>query len=442
MSEGTQTAGRRFRVITIDQAIAGASNVLIAVLAARLLSVSAFGFFGLVFLVYVMVQGVARALVCDPLLVHPEEAAARRGEIIGTSCVLGLGLAGVVLLAGLAGQLWDGRLGDALLVLALFLPLLVFQDLGRYLAFATQRPGSAVVLDGTWLVLQFAAVGALFATDTHSLAWFIAAWAGSGAAAGLLLFRQHGLREVRVGLSWLRYTWPFSWRYLISYVATQGAALGASGGVGAIAGPKALGGLQGATLLVRPFVTVQVAAIAASVGEVARSVGEQARLRRFVVKVTAVVTAMALVNAVVLLVLPDAAGEAVLGDSWSEAQRLLLPTGVQIVCLALMTGVRAGLLGMRAIQKVMRLDIAGTVIVLAASIIGAVIDGVLGALWAVAVGQALLATAWWLTFLLHVPEPAAAAEEDALAVTIAGVGDGAAAPAVPPAASLSVPPPA
>ncbi len=91
---------------------------------------------------------------------------------------------------------------------------------------------------------------------------------GRGPAAAQPVLR----REVRFGLSWLRYTWGFSWRYLISYTSTQGAALGMSSGVGAIAGARALGGLQGTVLLVRPFMTFQVAAIAASVGEVARSV--------------------------------------------------------------------------------------------------------------------------------------------------------------------------
>jgi O-antigen/teichoic acid export membrane protein len=409
VSTSKQSAGRRLRVITIDQAIAGASNVLIAVLAARLLPVASFGLFGIVFLVYVMAQGVSRALVSDPLLVHPLEAQKRTGEVIGTSFVLGLGVAVVVLLAGLTAQFADARLGDALMVLALCMPLLVLQDLGRYLAFATQRPASAVVLDITWLVLLFGAIAALFATNTRTLPWFIAAWGGSGAAAGLLLFWQHSAREVRLRLSWLRHTWSFSWRYLISYVSTQGAALGASSGVGAISGARALGGVQGAALLVRPFMTFQVAAIAATVGEVTRSQEADRGLRRRVALTSALTTAAALVNMLVMLVLSDRLGEVVLGASWHAAQPLLLPTGVQIVCLGLMTGVRAGLLGMRAIRKAMMIDVASTVMVLVAAISGAVIDGATGALWAIALGQGLMTVVWWMTFLTHTsrPEPPA-----------------------------------
>ncbi len=246
MSTSKQSAGRRLSVITIDQVIAGASNVLIAVLAARLLGVASFGLFGIVFLVYTIALGVTRALVNDPLLVHPLEAQDRLGEVIGTS-LPARHRSRPRSAGGRVGRAawWDPRLGDALLVLAACMPLLALQDLGRYLGFATQKPAAAVVLDVSWLVLLLVAVSALFVTGTHVLAWFIAAWGGSGAAAGLLLFAQHPPRGVRFGFSWLRHTWGFSWRYLISYTSTQGTALGLSGGVGAIAGARALGGRPG-----------------------------------------------------------------------------------------------------------------------------------------------------------------------------------------------------
>ncbi|MDT4971581.1 MAG: hypothetical protein QOG22_1724 [Pseudonocardiales bacterium] len=400
-----QTAGRRLSVITVDQAIAGASNVLIAVLAARLLGVAAFGLFGIVFLVYVMVQGVARALVCDPVLVHPLEAQQRRGDVIGTSCLLGLGLGLAVLVVGLAVRIWIPELGGALIVLAVCVPLLVLQDLGRYLGFAYQQPSSALTLDVVWLVLQFGAVAVLAATDTRTLAWFIAAWAGSGAAAGLLLFTQYRAGEVRFNLSWLRYTWAFSWRYLISYTSTQGAALGASSGVGAISGARQLGGLQGALLLVRPYITIQVAAVAASVSEMARLNTDHQRLRRHATRITALTSGIAVLNTIVLVVLPDRLGRLVLGAAWEATQPLLLPTGVQIIFLGLITGARAGLLGMRAIKQVVAIDVAGTVVILVAAIAGAVVDGAKGALWAVAAGQGLLTVVWWWTFRTSTSSP-------------------------------------
>jgi O-antigen/teichoic acid export membrane protein len=205
---------------------------------------------------------------------------------------------------------------------------------------------------------------------------------------------------VRFGFAWLRYTWPFSWRYLISYVSTQSGALGAASAVGAIAGARPLGGVQGALLLVRPFMTFQIAVIAASVGHVTRSLeGAAAAIRGYVGKVTLLTTGVAAVNVVVMLVLPDSIGKAILGDSWSVAQPLLFATGVQILLLAVMTGPRAGLLGMRAIRKVMMIDIAMTALIFAASIVGAEINGALGAIWGVAAVLAAITAVMWATFL-------------------------------------------
>jgi O-antigen/teichoic acid export membrane protein len=220
-----------------------------------------------------------------------------------------------------------------------------------------------------------------------------------------LLFTQYRAGEVRFNLSWLRYTWAFSWRYLISYTSTQGAALGASSGVGAISGARQLGGLQGALLLVRPYITIQVAAVAASVSEMARLNTDHQRLRRHATRITALTSGIAVLNTIVLVVLPDRLGRLVLGAAWEATQPLLLPTGVQIIFLGLITGARAGLLGMRAIKQVVAIDVAGTVVILVAAIAGAVVDGAKGALWAVAAGQGLLTVVWWWTFRASTSSP-------------------------------------
>jgi len=414
LSQSKQSAGRRLSTITIDQAIAGASNVLIAILAARALGVAAFGLFGIVFIVYVTAQGASRALICEPLLVHPAEAEERPGDAIGTAAVLGVALGSVVAASGLVALVWDDRLGNALLLLGVFLPLLVLQDLGRYLGFATHRPGSSLVLDLVWLGLVVVAVGVLSVADRSSLTWFILAWAGSGAAAGLLVLGQYRIRRVHFSLSWLRETWAYSWRYLVSFTATQGAALVTSIGVGAVAGARALGAVRGAILLTRPVGMVQAASIAAGTAEISRLVPGSAEVRRHVNRTTVLTTGLALANMGVLLVLPDTLGRLVLGATWEPTQRLLLPATVQIVMLGLVCGTRAGLTGMRAVHKTVRIDVASTVIVSTATVVGAVIDGALGAYWALVVGQAIAAVIWWTVYLTHQPgsEPPAPTRVD------------------------------
>ena len=73
-------------MITIDQIVSGASNLLIALLSAHLLGTAAFGYFGLILVIYAGAQGVTRSLVGDPLLVHPDDGSgphAPVGQVTG-----------------------------------------------------------------------------------------------------------------------------------------------------------------------------------------------------------------------------------------------------------------------------------------------------------------------------------------------------------------------
>jgi O-antigen/teichoic acid export membrane protein len=409
LKKTNQSAGRRLTVMTIDQVISGASNVLMAVLAAHILGVASFGLFGIVFLVYTLAVGVSRSLVSEPLLVHPLEAEERPGEVIGSGLLISLALAVIVLLAGFIVVLWDASLGYALVVLAGCMPLLVLQDVGRYQAFAIQKPGLAIVLDATWLVLVFGGVAAIAATHARTLVWFIVVWAGSGAAAGLLLFLQYRAREVRITLAWLRFTWGFSWRYLVSYSSIQGAALVGSAAVGAIAGARALGAVQGTLLLQRPFTTFVSAAGAAGIGDIRRS-GTAHEIRRHITKLATLSSGAAVLNAIVLLILPSRLGVIVLGETWHAVKPLLLPTALALACLGLMTAPRAGLLGMRRPTPAVVIDVVSTVAGLAATISGAVVDGARGVLWGAVIVRAASLVPWWFSCL----KQAASAEPTAM----------------------------
>jgi hypothetical protein len=400
VSEVKGSAGRRLSVITIDQALAGSSNLLIALAAAHLLrNTASFGLYSAVFLVYVVSQGFSRALICDPLLVHTAEAEKRPGEIIGASVLLGLVVGALLVVAGFVARPIQHDLGGALVVLGWCTPFLMFQDLGRYLGFAIARPGRALLLDGLWLGLLIPGVALLVAFHARTLTWFIIAWAGCGAVCGLLLFWQYRGVAIRPGLGWLRYTWHFSWRYMISYSATQGAALLGSTAVGVLAGAKQLGGVSGTILLARPFGTFQIAAVAAGVSEIDRTQGGKRFVRAHGQKTSLITTVVAAINAAIMLALPDKLGRAVIGHAWEVAKTMLLPTAAQLVVLGLITGARAGLLGSRAARKTVKIDVASTVLVLSSTATGAALNGAIGALWGVAIAQGVMAIVWWIVFL-------------------------------------------
>src|SRR5262249_53060741 len=154
---------------------------------------------------------------------------------------------------------------------------------------------------------------------------------GAGSLAGLMALWQHRAHGVRISLAWVYRCWMFSWRYLVSAATRQGGVLVAVLILAALAGVAAVGAVQGALLLLRPYTAAQIAAVTAGTAEVAGDRLQGRRLRRFALWLSAVLTGVALANAVVLLLLPNAVGELILGDTWSSTNDLLLPAAVSVV---------------------------------------------------------------------------------------------------------------
>lgn len=396
MRASTGAAERRLGVITVDQALSGASNIVVAACAARLLSVESFGLFGVVFLTYVAAQGLVRALICNPLLLHADDARDRPVSVASSLAAVALVLSGCVAVAGVVALRWSPDLGTALLALALGLPVLALQDLGRYLSIARHEPQLAVVLDGAWLLGVVAGVVLLIGTGWASLPSFVAVWVGTGAVSSLIVSRRYGFGRLRPELAWVRSTWSFSVRYFLIFAATQGGALASVGIVGAIAGTRALGALRGVALATSPFSTVQAAAMSAGVAEIVR---DPSHLATHVRRTTWVAAVLASLNALGMVLLPDSLGHVLLGDTWDAAKPLLLPAALQIVLLALITGVQTGISGARATGLLTRLNVTAALITLVAATVGVVINGALGLCWALVVEQALVNVLWVLAYL-------------------------------------------
>ena len=315
--------------------------------------------------------------------------------------MLGLGIGLVVGVVGLIVSVGNHDLGGGLIALGVFLPFMILQDLGRYLAVATQQPSRALVLDLVWLGLEVLAVGALVIAGAETLTWFVVAWAGSGAAASALLLWQHRAHRIRPGVGWLRETWPFSWRYASSFAARQGAGLASVSLAGAALGARALAAFSGALTLFGPQVQLQAAAMAAATSEVARlPVGSAAsrptrpahdphHRRRGRGQHDRAPGA------------PRRAGEAGPRRRLGRDQTVLLPAGVQMLCIGLMSGVRAGLVGMRAVRTTLRLDIVQTVVVVLATTSAAQVFDVRGTYWTMAGAQGALTVLWWTVYRGH-----------------------------------------
>lgn len=396
-------AGRRASLVTFDQGISSASNLLMLIWVAHALSAADFGRFSLVFFVWVFTQnGVVRSLVSSTVMVHPEDADERPRDVLGAAVLLSLGVGLLCVLAG-AGIWWAGSdIGPPLLLVGVLMPLLGVQDAGRYIGIAESRPMRAVVLDSLWLGLMVAAFVAVEVAHGATLMWLVAAWAGTGALSGIWVYVQHGVPRAReMSFDWLRERWHFSWRSLVASSSSAAVALVGSSLMAIVSGPLAVAAVRAALLLERPSTTVQMAVATSAATDIAREQSDNAGLLRHQRRTMIASFVVAAINLGILLVIPDSVGKLLLGNVWKIVEPLLLVVGFHVVAIAAQSGVRAALMGRRQIQSVMVVDILGTVLSIIGLVIGAALADAEGAMWGGVVGQAITAVVWWVVLLRH-----------------------------------------
>jgi O-antigen/teichoic acid export membrane protein len=115
----------------------------------------------------------------------------------------------------------------------------------------------------------------------------------------------------------------------------------------------------------------------------------------------AVSLVVAAVNIVVLVLLPDALGRAVLGNVWPVIAPLMLPVAVWLGLTAAQSGVPPVLIGRHQFQVAMVAQVVGGVLSVTTLVIGAALGGTSGAVWGLAVGQAANGIAWWGGLMWH-----------------------------------------
>ncbi len=383
---------------TVSQILSSISNLGAVIFAAHSLSPADFGWFSLVLMVYGVGLGIVHSLISVPAVAHPEEADAHPWRILGSALTVttwgAIPCIGGALLAMAAGS----PLGTALLALAVTAPLLLLQNVGRYVSFARADPKGALVLDALWLALWIAAVAVCLAQDWTSLFTITLTWAGSGALAAVYVLAQYGWPDERPSLAWLRGRWGFSWRSLVGNVsATSGALLG-SVAVALVSTPISVAAIRASMLLRRPSQLMQSAISTSVANDVAREHSDFAATKRHQRRAMLMSSGAGVVNLAIVVWLPDPAGRLVLGEVWALIDPLRLPVGLTIVAFASQAGVRAALLGNRQIQTIMFAEISGTIITIVALVIGAFIDDAAGALWGLVVGTTFISLTWWVLF--------------------------------------------
>lgn len=394
-------AGARSRAAwgVADQAVSSLTQLGVAVLAARSLSPDDFGGFAAAVAVYLLALAVGRALCGEVLTVRHAGTAARAAApaSMGAAVVVGavLGLACVA-----AGVSIGGPFGESAVVIGAALPLLLLQDAVRYVWAAKGEPIGAFVVDVLWVVLL--AIGTAVAGSTSDLTptTVALAFAASGAlsaVAGVLWLRQ--APRVSSARRWLRDGSDLGGRFTIELLVSQGAGQLLVAGVGLVAGAADAGAMRGVQVLFGPLTVLLVGVRFAAVPEgarlAARSGDPGAAVTRRSAQLSAAFVASAGLALVVLALLPDRVGEAVLGDTWAAAELLVVPWGIFMGWQALLEGASIGLRSLAAAVRSLRAALTGTLVTLAAGVGGAAVDGVRTGTWVLAGAGAFSAAIWW-----------------------------------------------
>ncbi|MWA09414.1 hypothetical protein E5671_09550 [Streptomyces sp. BA2] len=381
-----------------DQAASSMTNFAVGIYVARSLGVTAFGVFSLAWLTYGVVLNVARGLATDPLVVRfsgvpdaPWRAAVARSS--GTALGVGAAIGAACLVAGLAV---GGRVGPAFACLGVVLPGLLLQDAWRYAFFSAGAGRKAFVNDLVWGVALVPAM--VVAAHVGSVAAFVLAWGASATVAAGYGCLQSGIRpRVTRARGWLREHRDLGYRYLVENVSLSGASQLRAYGLGAIVGVGAVGAIRGAELLLGPFLAVLMGLSLVTVAEAARVLRRAPhRLGRFCLLLGGGQAAAALLWGAALLLVPDRAGELVLGDVWSSASELIVPAALGVAGSGLGTGAAAGLRALAAARRSLRCQLIASTFYVSGGLGGAAVAGTVGSAWGVAAATVCGSAVWWL----------------------------------------------
>jgi hypothetical protein len=391
-----------------DQALSSLTNFALNLLVARQVGVDQLGVFSLVFATYLLALGVSRSLNSDALAVRYSAAggpAWREAAAQAGGGALGLGLAGG-LACVLAGWVAGGLLGQALVVLGLFLPGLLLQDVWRFAFVARGRSAQAFVNDLVWALALAAALAVLLASGRTSVVAFEVAWAGSAGVAALAGIAQARLLPWPLNpLAWWRRHRDLNARYLGEFLTIGAVSQLNNYGVSAVAGLAVVGALRAGEILIGPVYVLFMGGNMIAVAEGARVAARSAAaLGRLSLLVSAGMSAAAALWGVVLILLPDSLGTRVLGPTWYTAAQLVVPFALLTVGLTASAGPQTGLRALAAARRGLRARLLAAPLMLAGAIGGAALAGAVGAAWGMAAGYWAAAVVWWWQFRLAVRE--------------------------------------
>ena len=398
----TASDGRRAVWTFADQALSSLTNAGVAIVVAVSTDRDDFGAFSLALVMFSFAIGLARALVGEPFVVRYSAAEPRRRKPAmaqASGAALSFGLAAGLVCLGVCA-FTGGPTRQAYLALALGLPGLCVQDTWRHMFFAAGRPAAATVNDLVWVVLQVGALAALLLSGNRSMFLITLAWGASAGVAAVFGVLQTGVRP-RPGASatWMRQNRDLNAQLAMGYVLNAGSVLIGTYAVGGLVGVVGVGALRGAQVVLGPLNLLFSGFNSFVLPMLSRTAADGRRLLRFAVPGSAALTLLATAWVAVLLLLPDVVGTRILGDSWSGAQQVMLPSGLVMIAVALALGASNSLVALRRGDLMLGLTLVQAPLILLLGVVGAWQAGYVGAAYGFAIAQVTGLVTCWVLFV-------------------------------------------
>jgi O-antigen/teichoic acid export membrane protein len=282
MADRRGAVARRAAWSASSQAISSVSNFLLTISVLAAADPAEFATFSLCITTYLLVSQLARSLSSVPLMIlySTDEESSSGSDLnaaVGVSVMVGL--AAAVILAGVASV--AGRHMEQFLIVAAALPLLLFQDAIRHVAFARLRPQIAAFNDGVRLALQVGSSLVALAMGWATVPVLLALWASSGVVAGLTTGVRLGVAPTASGSArWLRRHRSLCEKLVLEFLVNSGSFYLLLYGLALLGGIGELGRLRAAQTLIGPVIVVLLAGNALGIPESARVRDDGKRLRR------------------------------------------------------------------------------------------------------------------------------------------------------------------
>lgn len=316
----TSSAGRTALLTTVDQTLASVSNALLLFVLAQSTTVGQFGVAALMVAIVMAWMGFNRGALSTPILLvsnlSRDDVKIEAGYALTWSALTGAAAFGTLVVVGAA----TGELAMAV-TFGLATPVLLVQDVWRFVPIACGRPAVAVLSDGCWAL----AMTVLFVTEATQLTslsveWTILGWALSGVLSITVLVTLFPVRPHTYRLlSWWRTYAPARIRFGATYASIALSTAGVIAVIAWLAGPAAAGAIRGASTVFGPVMMVMTALPTIFVPHALKStISPRAKWRQLTM-VAAATSVLTVVGTAVLMALPVELGNALLGATWEPA---------------------------------------------------------------------------------------------------------------------------